>query len=171
VNLPEPRRIRVGHAERDQAVTELGEHLSAGRLDPDEYADRTVSAYAARTCDELEALFTDLPRPVPAELPAVHPAPTAVAAAAPYPVTTPHAPHGIDPRTGMPYSDRSRVVAGVLQLVLPFGVGRFYSGHHGIAVAQLLLSFVGIGVLWAFVDGIVILVGRPTDPHGRPLRP
>lgn len=158
MNTPEPRRIRVGHAEREWAVTELGEHLSAGRLDPDEYADRTASAYAARTSDELEALFTDLPRPA-AALPVAFPAPP------------PHAPHGIDPHSGMPFSDRSRVAAGVLQLVFPFGVGRFYSGHHGIAVAQLLLSFVVVGVVWAFVDGIVILAGRPTDPYGRPLRP
>lgn len=163
MNLPEPRRIRVGHAEREWAVTELGEHLSAGRLDPDEYADRTASAYAARTSDELEVLFVDLPRPVAPALPVAHPAP--------YPAAPVHAPHGIDPRSGMPYSDRSRVAAGVLQLVFPFGVGRFYSGHHGIAVAQLLLSFLLIGVVWAFVDGIVILAGRPTDPYGRPLRP
>ena len=71
----------------------------------------------------------------------------------------------------MPYSDRSQVVAGVLQLVLPCGIGRFYAGHHGIAVAQLLLSFVLIGVFWAFLDGIVLLAGHPTDPYGRPLRP
>jgi hypothetical protein len=38
-------------------------------------------------------------------------------------------------------------------------------------VAQLLLSFVGIGMLWAFIDGIVILAGRPVDQDGRPLRP
>lgn len=59
----------------------------------------------------------------------------------------------------------------MLQLVLPFGFGRFYSGHHGIAVAQLLRSLIVIGAIWAFVDGIVILAGRPTDPYGRPLRP
>ena len=72
--------------------------------------------------------------------------------------------------TGRPYSDRSKVVAGLLQLFLPFGIGRFYSGHTGIGIAQLLLSFVGIGVLWAFIDGIVILAGHPNDPYGRPLR-
>ena len=154
--------IRIGHAERESAVTELGEHLAQGRLDPDEYAARTATAYAARTDDELHALFVDLPRPAtpaPVAYPAHHLVPAA------------EAPHGVDPRSGLPYSDRSKVAAGVLQLVLPIGIGRFYTGHTGIAVAQLLLSFVAIGVIWAFIDGIVILAGHPTDTDGRPLRP
>jgi len=35
----------------------------------------------------------------------------------------------------------------------------------------LLTVFFGIGVIWAFIDGIVILAGRPTDGNGRPLHP
>ena len=59
-----------------------------------------------------------------------------------------------------------------LQLFLPIGIGRLYAGHTGIGIAQLLLTvFFGIGVIWAFIDGIVILAGRPTDGNGRPLRP
>ncbi|MFB9385667.1 DUF1707 domain-containing protein [Pseudonocardia petroleophila] len=161
---PEPPPLRVGHADREWAVAELGEHLAQGRLDPDEYADRAGAAYAARTRDELDVLFADLPRPAAPVAPVAYPAP--------YPAGRPDAaPYGIDPRSGVPYSDRSKVVAGVLQLVLPFGVGRFYSGHHGIAVGQLLLSIFLIGAIWAFVDGIVLLAGHPTDPYGRPLRP
>jgi TM2 domain-containing membrane protein YozV len=63
------------------------------------------------------------------------------------------------------------VIAALLQLFLPFGTGRFYPGHTGIAVAQLVLVFFGVGVIWSVVDGIVILAGRPTDRQGRPLRP
>jgi hypothetical protein len=107
-------------------------------------------------------LFVDLPRPAP---------PVPVAYPTPYPARPLHAPHGVDPYSGMPYSDRSRVAAGVLQIVLPFGIGRFYTGHYGIAVAQVLLSFVLIGAIWSVIDGIVLLVGRPTDPYGRPLHP
>jgi TM2 domain-containing membrane protein YozV len=59
----------------------------------------------------------------------------------------------------------------VLQIVLPFGVGRFYAGQAGVGVAQLLLSFFGIGILGAWIDGILILAGRPVDQYGRPLRP
>ncbi|MGH3568426.1 MAG: NINE protein [Pseudonocardia sp.] len=60
----------------------------------------------------------------------------------------------------------------MLQLVLPFGVRRFYSGHTGIAVAQLLVTLFtfGLGAIWAFIDGIVLHAGRPMDPYGRPLR-
>jgi hypothetical protein len=84
----------------------------------------------------------------------------------------PQAPYGRDPVSGFPYSDRSKVVAGLLQLLLPIGIGRMYAGQAGIGVAQLLLTlFFGIGIVWAFIDGIVILAGRPTDRHGRPLRP
>lgn len=156
----EPRRIRVGNSEREDAVAELGEHLSAGRIDPQEYADRAAAAYSARTSDELDVLFEDLPRP------------GALQRSSPYPAPSPvDAPYGVDPRTGTPYSDRQKVVAGVLQLVIPFGVGRFYSGHIGMGLAQLLLSFVAIGVVWSFIDGILILAGHPTDPRGRPLRP
>lgn len=97
----------------------------------------------------------------------------------------PGAPYGRDPLTGMPFSDKSKVAAGLLQLFLGgFGVGRFYTGHVGIAVGQLVLtlagivlSIVGVGILmlwavgiWAFVDAIVLLAGRSTDARGLPLR-
>lgn len=177
MDTPEPRPIRIGTAEREQAVKALGDHFAEGRLDPQEFEERVAAAYAARTADELDRLFDDLPRAGPRPQHAVppHTAPYPTPYPTPYPPAhggyDPQAPHGREPGTGQPYSDRSKVVAGVLQLVLPFGVGRLYSGHTGIGVAQLLLAFFGIGVFWAFIDGIVILVGRPTDPHGRPLRP
>lgn len=79
-----------------------------------------------------------------------------------------------DPATGLPYSDKSKVVAGILQLVLGgFGAGRFYTGHTGIAIAQILVTFgtCGIGHIWGIIDGIMILVQGGTDSQGRPLRP
>ena len=85
---------------------------------------------------------------------------------------SPQAPWGIDPRTGIAYSDKQKVVAGVLQILLPFGIGRFYIGDTGTGVAQLLVSLVtcGIGGIWSMIDGILLLTGRPTDSQGRPLR-
>jgi hypothetical protein len=80
----------------------------------------------------------------------------------------PHAPHGVDPLTGQPLSDKSRIAAGVLQLVLPFGIGRFYIGDTGIGIAQLLTCG-GCGI-WSLVDGIVLLVNGGTDSQGRKLR-
>lgn len=169
MSTPGPRPLRIGSAEREAAARALGEHYAQGRLDQQEYEERTTAAYAARTSDDLVPLFEDLPHDE--QTTAVLPPPRTVAAPVSRSPRDLAAPHGHDPETGLPYSDRYKVVAGVLQLLLPFGIGRFYSGHTGIAIAQLLLSFIGIGVLWAFIDGIVILAGHPTDPHGRPLRP
>jgi hypothetical protein len=80
------------------------------------------------------------------------------------------APYGIDPITGMPFSDKSKMIAGLLQIFLGyFGVGRFYTGHIGIAVAQLLLGWLTCGI-WPLIDGILMLMGKVTDAQGRPLR-
>lgn len=79
---------------------------------------------------------------------------------------------GVDP-WGRPLSDKSKMVAGLLQIFLgTFGIGRFYLGYNGIAVAQLAVSLLtcGIGAIWPFVDGILILLGKVQDPSGRPLR-
>ena len=82
----------------------------------------------------------------------------------------PQAPYGIDPQTGQAYSDKSRIVAGILQLFLgSFGAGRWYTGSYGMAVAQLLTCG-GLGI-WALIDAIYMLVGSAKDPLGRPLRP
>lgn len=85
-----------------------------------------------------------------------------------YPVD-PAAPYGRDPMTGEPLSDKSKLVAGLLQLFIgTLGIGRFYLGHNGIAVAQLLTCG-GCGI-WALIDGILILIGHVRDAQGRPLR-
>lgn len=86
----------------------------------------------------------------------------------------PAAPHGVDPMTGLPYSDKSRMVAGLLQLFAGgFGVGRFYTGHIGIAIAQIAVTWLtcGAGIIWPIIDGIMMLTGKVTDAQGRPLKP
>jgi hypothetical protein len=57
--------VRVGDQERNAALEALGEHLSAGRLDLDEYGERSAEVTTARTVADLEALFDDLPAPHP----------------------------------------------------------------------------------------------------------
>lgn len=86
---------------------------------------------------------------------------------------SPSAPWGIHPVTGVPYSDKQKLVAGLLQLLIPLGIGRFYVGDSGKGVAQLLVTIFtcGLGAIWPFVDGILILTGDPVDSYGRPLRP
>ena len=68
---------------------------------------------------------------------------------------------------------KSKLAAGLLQIFLGcFGVGRFYLGYTGIGVAQLLVSLFtcGIGAIWPFIDGILILTGSvATDADGNPL--
>ena len=80
----------------------------------------------------------------------------------------------VDPVTGLPLSDKSKVVAGVLQLVLGgFGAGRFYTGHTSTAIAQIAVTWLtcGLGAIWPLIDGILILVQpNQTDAQGRILR-
>jgi TM2 domain-containing membrane protein YozV len=85
----------------------------------------------------------------------------------------------------MPLSDKSAVVAGLLQFFLGvFGIGRFYIGSMSIGAVQLCLGifgflfswiFIGIPVLlgvaiWAFVDAIMMFTGSVKDNYGRKLR-
>ncbi|MEV7138786.1 TM2 domain-containing protein [Streptomyces tauricus] len=102
-----------------------------------------------------------------------YPPPGGYAPAGAYPPGTftgdPNAPYGYDPY-GRPYSDKSKIIAGVLQLCLgSLGVGRFYIGSVGIGLAQLFTCG-GLGI-WALIDGIMLLTGHnATDAQGRPLR-
>ena len=153
--------LRIGTAEREDAVRVLGEHMAEGRLALEEYEERTAAALEARTRGDLKPLFNDLPAPFPAFM-----APPPVPYRAPPPVPY----HAAPPPATSYESDRYRVAAGVLQIVLPFGIGRFYTGHTGIGLAQLLTSIIGVGVIWSFIDGIIILASGGTDAEGRQLR-
>ncbi|SFB23495.1 TM2 domain-containing protein [Amycolatopsis marina] len=161
----DPESLRVGTSEREEAGRVLGDHFAEGRLSTDEYESRVAAAFEAKNRADLRALFLDLPAPLPSFLrpPAAptppqprYAAPPAYRPAAQVPVTT---------------SDKSKIVAGVLQIVLPFGVGRFYTGHAKMAVAQLLVTLVtfGLGALWPLIDGILLLVNGGQDGHGRQL--
>ncbi|AUI59840.1 DUF1707 domain-containing protein [Amycolatopsis sp. BJA-103] len=153
---PGPEEMRVGTAEREEAARLLADHYSQGRITPDEYEGRVLAAYEAATVGELRPLFQDLPAPHPA-------------------CFTPRFTQPVhayrQPAAMVPYSPKSKVTAGVLQIVLPFGTGRFYTGHVGIAFAQLAVAVFtcGIGVAWPIVDGIVLLANGGTDPQGRRL--
>ncbi|MEV5718352.1 DUF1707 domain-containing protein [Amycolatopsis mediterranei] len=168
--------LRIGTAEREEAARLLADHFGMGRITPDEYEIRVTDAYAATTPGDLRPLFRDLPPPHPGffgppptplyaqpttQLPMYGPDPYAPPAPVPYAPSMP-----------MPYSHRSKTVAGVLQILLPFGVGRFYTGQTALGVAQLFATFcTGVGVLWPIIDGIVLLVNGGSDAEGRPLRP
>jgi hypothetical protein len=59
----EPPSVRIGHVERQAAVEALKHHHEAGRIDSQEYEERSVKVSGARSRAELDALFTDLPLP------------------------------------------------------------------------------------------------------------
>ncbi|WP_326951144.1 DUF1707 domain-containing protein [Amycolatopsis sp. NBC_01307] len=174
----ESDELRIGTAEREEAARLLADHFGMGRITPDEYEARVTDAYAAVTLGALRPLFRDLPQPHPGflappqvpmytqptmQLPMYGPPPMPSS----MPVPMPYA-----PPMPMPTSYRSKTVAGVLQIVLPFGVGRFYTGQTGLGLLQLLVVLLtGIGVLWPIVDGVMLLANGGLDAEGRPLRP
>ena len=82
------------------------------------------------------------------------------------------APYGLHPVTGVPYSDKNKIVAGLLQIFLPFGIGRFYIGDTKIGVIQLVVTLItcGVGGLWSIVDGIIMLATDSKDANGYMLR-
>lgn len=85
----------------------------------------------------------------------------------------PMAPYGRHPVTGEPFSDKQKLTAGLLGILLgAFGAGRFYLNQPGIAVAQIAVTWLtcGIGGIWPLIDGILMLTGSVRDQHGRPLR-
>jgi TM2 domain-containing membrane protein YozV len=82
------------------------------------------------------------------------------------------APYGLHPVTGIPYSDKSKIVAGLLNIFLPFGIGRFYIGDNKTGVLQLVVTLVtcGLGSLWSVIDGIILLATDSKDANGYMLR-
>lgn len=94
----------------------------------------------------------------------------------PYPYADMSAPFGRHPVTGEPLSDKSKIAAGLLQLVGLLGVvgiGRMYIGHTGLGIAQLVIGILtcGIGaVVWGIVDAVLILTDKVRDSEGRRLR-
>jgi len=77
---------------------------------------------------------------------------------------------------GAPHPNaKSKIVAGVLGLLIGgLGIHRFYLGYTGIGIAQIFVTLFtcGLGSLWGFIEGVLILVGSSitTDANGIPLR-
>jgi len=95
----------------------------------------------------------------------------------------PAAPFGRHQRTGEPLSDKSKLLAGLLQLlglIGVLGIGRIYLGYTRLGITELVgcLAFgiltCGFGfivpVIWGIVDAVLILSDNVRDPYGRPLR-
>ena len=139
--------------------------------------------------------WVPLPAPPPAPAPARYGAPVAWApepsrwdrpAPNPYDPAPPAAwvlqpdPRQLAYQQGLYAARKSRVGAGVLGLLLGvLGVHNFYLGRSGVAVLQLLLTVLSLGVLaplvwlWSTTEAVLILLGTPSfaaDRRGIPLR-
>ncbi len=56
-----PGELRIGDAERDEAMAALREHFAQGRITSEELDERLESALRARTARDLRAITADLP--------------------------------------------------------------------------------------------------------------
>ncbi|WP_246199831.1 TM2 domain-containing protein [Arthrobacter zhaoguopingii] len=87
----------------------------------------------------------------------------------------PYGPPGYPYGSGYP-EQKSRLVAGLLGILLgSLGIHRFYLGYVGIGIAQIAVTIVtfGLGAVWGFIEGIMILVGTESfrrDAKGVPLK-
>ena len=70
--------------------------------------------------------------------------------------------------------ERSKIVAGLLGVFLgSLGIHRFYLGYTNMGIIQIVVTVVtcGLGGIWGFVEGILILIGNmDRDADGRLLR-
>ncbi|GAB3655935.1 DUF1707 SHOCT-like domain-containing protein [Glycomyces tarimensis] len=62
MSTPDPN-MRVSNAEREAIIARLHAATEEGRLELDEFAERSRNAYAAKTYGELQGLLDDLPDP------------------------------------------------------------------------------------------------------------
>jgi TM2 domain-containing membrane protein YozV len=107
----------------------------------------------ARQVPELAAFFGSAPYAAPGP---THPYSSQYSGPA-YPLV-PGSPYAM-----VPVSPKSRVAAGILNIVIP-GAGRLYLGYHTIGILELLAALASpwccyLSLAWGIVDGVIILTG------------
>lgn len=134
---PDQPELRLSDAERQDALDVLSEHVSTGRLDLDEYADRSAKVTTARTRGDLGELFADLPEPLP----------EALKASSSTPVMASHGPlDARPPRTVGTWLASSAVpIAAVLGVVLLLTGRGFWWVLVLPALAACLVGVVSVG--------------------------
>jgi TM2 domain-containing membrane protein YozV len=69
---------------------------------------------------------------------------------------------------------KNHYIAGALGILLgALGLHRIYLGFYGIAIAQIIVTYItgGFGVMWGFIEGILLFGGQiHKDAKGRPLK-
>lgn len=132
--------IRVSDAERDAAVAELSQHYQQGRLTAAEFDERSGQAFAAKTGDELHALFVDLPSIATSPLPSHDGLPAVPGAQTP----------------ARPHMSRGRVIAACIvgYIALSNGIGALVSiagADWGSAIGALIPTAVLLLVVLALI--------------------
>ncbi|MEV7040273.1 DUF1707 domain-containing protein [Amycolatopsis sp. NPDC051061] len=135
--VPSPQ-LRISDQNRESALSALGEHMSAGRIDIDEYGERSARITAAKTRGELVDLFADLPAPHPR----YDDVPQAVAAPEP---ATEAAPAPRHPGTPDGWTGPQRFVAAFVPLVWIAVIALIATGvvHGALILVPIGLSIFG----------------------------
>jgi hypothetical protein len=133
--VPSPQ-LRISDQNRESALSALGEHMTAGRIDIDEYGERSARITAAKTRGELSEIFADLPAPHPR----YEDVPSAVAAPEPDPGSAP-----VPQRSGSPaqWSPAQRFITAFVPLIWIATIALIATGVvHG----TLILLPIGLSV-------------------------
>ncbi|MCR6488548.1 DUF1707 domain-containing protein [Amycolatopsis sp. OK19-0408] len=133
--VPSPQ-LRISDQNRESALTALGEHMTAGRIDIEEYGERSARITAAKTRGELVEIFADLPAPHPKydDVPQAVAAPEPAAAPAP---RQPAAPEG--------WTSPQRFIAAFIPLVWIATIALIATGvvHGALILVPIGLSVFG----------------------------
>lgn len=143
--VPSPQ-LRISDQNRESALTALGEHMSAGRIDIDEYGERSARITAAKTRGDLGEIFADLPAPHPRydDVPQAVAAPEPAKTAEPEP-RRPSAPAG--------WTGPQRFVAAFLPLIWIATIALIATGvvHGTLILIPIGLSMFG-RAMWGHGD-------------------
>lgn len=136
--MTESPQLRISDQNRESALTALGEHMTAGRIDIEEYGERSARITAAKTRGELVEIFADLPAPHPQydEVPQAVAAPQAQQEAAPAP-RHPGSPEG--------WTGPQRFIASFIPLIWIATIALIATGvvHGALILVPIGLSVFG----------------------------
>jgi hypothetical protein len=154
--VPADTSPRASDAERNLAIDRLRSAYVEGRLDQDEFDERSHAALTARTRAQLERLFTDLP---PAAAAAASTAPLSVRPVRPGERQGPRLSLAI--MSGVDRRGRWRVPADSTAVAVMGGVGLDFRGAVLTAQVTTITAV-------AFMGGVEIIVppGIRVDMHG-----